>query len=451
MAMQVLEFGCTTRGEPNLTLVNEAEAAALHLLHCGQLEDLMPRDRFAVVDCGGGTTDSGVYQLREQRPLRLKKEILPPNGIAIGAASLDDRLFDLVSGDISKHNCIDPALLGNRSIESYIREFIMLAWEHRKRSVELTTREEKVVFMFPGMKSQSDTRGRVQDGRYVLSYDDLCDIFKDWIQAVTQLTGDVIQLAFDKGMPLNKVMFVGGGSDAAALRRYVVKEIESNSSPNFSQESPKWPRLTDGARGVAAGAVERVADKSHSPKRFTTISIGVEKIIPAVNDEVTTIKDRYFTEVQNKTDELYSYPWCVEWLLKKGQGPLPAEYKLNYQDFFDILETEESWRDTLKFHVSEECTEDFYQLHHPKNRGKTKQLGRLEIDLGFLKGTIVLQRREDGKGSFYMVGPVIVDMVLTNHHLEFKASYKGKALEGSEANFNITAAFHHLEQVSTSR
>ncbi|KAI4658178.1 uncharacterized protein J4E79_007160 [Alternaria viburni] len=65
----------------NLFMVNEAEAGASYALASNASHATIKRKQvFLIIDCGGGTTDLGIYRTMEQHPLRLEREINPPSG-----------------------------------------------------------------------------------------------------------------------------------------------------------------------------------------------------------------------------------------------------------------------------------------------------------------------------------------------------------------------------------
>jgi hypothetical protein len=40
-----------------------------------------PGEVFLILDAGGGTVDATVYKVKQRNPLRLSKELVPPDGI----------------------------------------------------------------------------------------------------------------------------------------------------------------------------------------------------------------------------------------------------------------------------------------------------------------------------------------------------------------------------------
>lgn len=96
-AMKTARFGIDGTTTPSLFMVNEAEAAAMHALtadniilnvrapfaerHIAQTDRVTQRGEcFILLDCGGGTTDSGMYKISHEHPLRLGEEVTRPKG-----------------------------------------------------------------------------------------------------------------------------------------------------------------------------------------------------------------------------------------------------------------------------------------------------------------------------------------------------------------------------------
>ncbi|EWY87370.1 hypothetical protein FOYG_11578 [Fusarium oxysporum NRRL 32931] len=83
----------------------EPEAAALaffsaaHYLQETQISKLQPGHVVIVCDCGGGTVDTGAYEICSVRPFRVK-EVLPGQCILAGACILDDAFMQLLKDKV---------------------------------------------------------------------------------------------------------------------------------------------------------------------------------------------------------------------------------------------------------------------------------------------------------------------------------------------------------------
>jgi hypothetical protein len=89
--MQEVKFGTNGESPCNIFVVHEAEAQAMQALtetlnelevSCSYLSSIMSTntlskrgETFVLVDCGGGTTDIGIYRIALTEPLRLGSEV----------------------------------------------------------------------------------------------------------------------------------------------------------------------------------------------------------------------------------------------------------------------------------------------------------------------------------------------------------------------------------------
>ncbi|OSS54547.1 hypothetical protein B5807_01060 [Epicoccum nigrum] len=93
--MKDVQFSTDGDRPCNIFIVHEAEAQAIkemvdvtNELECG--------GTFVLIDCGGGTTDIGIYHIAFTESLRLDTEAHEAMGAMVGACNLNDNLRSLV-------------------------------------------------------------------------------------------------------------------------------------------------------------------------------------------------------------------------------------------------------------------------------------------------------------------------------------------------------------------
>jgi hypothetical protein len=167
-AMERTQFGATENSPvTNLFMVNEAEAAALNALSSG-FHDLKRGDIFLLVDCGGGTTDLGLYHVSRSSPLRLGTELSNPTGAAVGATDLNDRMCEYALDQLKSETYLGNAEDGT-TILSIIEQEIMPLFENEfKRSFSLLNKKQRFVFRIRGLR-ESPSNSNIQRGAFVLS------------------------------------------------------------------------------------------------------------------------------------------------------------------------------------------------------------------------------------------------------------------------------------------
>lgn len=224
-AMRRAEFGVPGDSSlPNLFMVNEAEAAAIHALHSG-FHDLNRGETFILVDCGGGTTDLGMYRVARSYPLRLETELSNPSGAATGASDLNERMWQTAFFNLcDEHYLCDPE--EGVTIQNIIDTEIMPNFESDfKRDFKDGNRTQKFSFRIRGLRP-SETNPRLQQGAFVLDFEDMWRIFEPSLLIIQQLIEDQVLVAVHKNITVDKIVLVGGFGDSPALKGFLQRNLE---------------------------------------------------------------------------------------------------------------------------------------------------------------------------------------------------------------------------------
>ncbi|KAF2678256.1 hypothetical protein K458DRAFT_317433 [Lentithecium fluviatile CBS 122367] len=434
-AMARAKFGITANSQAaNLFMVNEAEAAATNALSSA-FYDLKRREIFLLVDCGGGTTDLGLYRVAHAHPLRLETELSDPTGAAVGATDLNERMrqYALAQLESERYLCTPH---GDATIPNIIENEIMPLFESEyKRAFNLSNPNQRFVFRIRGLR-ESATKSSIQRGAFVLTY-----IFEPSLRAIHTLVVDQIHRANSNSIEIDKVVLVGGYGDSPALKRLLKTKIEIMNHTLMTETRLITTPPNTGATGVATGAIMRALDKRFGPERVPRSSYGIMRHLEWDPDS----DEDYMCQPAEKSehDGEYEIRDTIEWLIKANEGPLASEHRATFESVHIFKPGQKDWDAEEILFVSETCTEDHYQLTHPKNEGKTRELGKIEFNLSHLKGCIPLSKPERGRRHYKVT--VLIDMVVIDRDLKFfvrwPADEDGGILKGSEETFSMVAAF----------
>ena len=105
-------------------------------------------------------------------------------------------------------------------------------------------------------------------------------IFNESLETIKSLLTDQIELAYDKGIQVDKVVLVGGFGDSPALKHLLKACLTRLSTKHDTNIQLISAALSTSAASVAKGALLRAQDKSHGPKRVLRRSFGIIHHIP---------------------------------------------------------------------------------------------------------------------------------------------------------------------------
>ncbi|KAL6707707.1 hypothetical protein ACN47E_003828 [Coniothyrium glycines] len=414
-AMTRLNFGLDALGRPWTFMVNEAEAAAMYAL-ASTCFNLMGSSVFMIMDCGGGTTDIGVYQVQHEEPFRLGCEVIPVRGAVVGAGDVDQaaRKFFIRRLRNAQYPDMDTV-----SIEEYVDREVLPRFEQRvKRSFSLKATMKQYAIPLSGLQAiQGDSS--VRQGAFLLSHKDMHSLFSPALTKISNLMTQQLLKALDTIADVHQVILVGGFGDSPALKELLREELTKINSEQGTEIKLLANNPNAGAAGLAKGALLRAQDKNNAPDRVTRLSIGVYHHVN--NDE-----EFYGEEVVKQADpgawqldEVDGYHYLhntIKWLMKKGSKVDTIEWT----ELVIFTPAHQTWIVERKLFASDECTEDYFQRSHPKNHGKTFEFGQVRFDITAMKRhSTLIMGEEDGQRRYEV--NLRLKMKVTDNYLGFTA------------------------------
>ncbi|CAO2655819.1 Nn.00g046220.m01.CDS01 [Neocucurbitaria sp. VM-36] len=447
-AMKKVHLGVDGRGVYNLFMVNEAEAAAMYTLTSAFLQPKWG-EVFLLLDCGGGTTDAGVYSVGREYPFRLGREIIRAAGVVCGSGDLNRRFREFAIQQLKGATYLVQNKL---TLENIIDSEIMPRFEtEHKRSFSLKikhkSKRQSYGFLLRGLQ-EIEKNNRIRDNAFVLSFEDMEAIFMPSLKTIAELMESQITKALEHG-DVDKVALAGGFGDSPALKEFLADTIASiNHDKNTYIKLMVTPPNT-GAAGVAEGALLRAQNKEHGPERVPRLSIGIYHHVR--NDtglyceEVLEQDDWEFCDLDGE-DYIRD---TIKWIIKVGHGSFESVHEFQWEDLHIFTPAHIwGWIAEYKLFASDECTEDYYRRSHARNWGKTFDIGKVLFDLFPIKEHIELYvPKDEDDGAERYECTILIKMKLIDSHLEFTAYWPATGLhqitiKGRHNHMNVVSAFN---------
>ncbi|KAJ4342040.1 hypothetical protein N0V87_001366 [Didymella glomerata] len=451
-----VKFGTNGESPCNIFVVHEAEAQAMQAL-TETLNELERGETFVLVDCGGGTTDIGIYRIALTEPLRLGSEVHEAMG------DLNDKFRSLVKGILRKELYLEN---GEDTIDTIVAAEAMFKFENDiKRSFQYDDTEATYPIRIRGLR-ESRSEDRIRDN-YLPSVEskltcysqDVWNIFRPSVRKIGTMMEDAVVNAKNAGYAVSKVVVVGGFGDSPCLQSYLLQQkdriVRNLGQPLKLRFSPRNMSAT----GVATGAILRAINKANGPSRIPCQSIGILRHIPCDQPE------DYPAEVlsqPSKWSAAEQKPYVmntIHWVVKKvslfvsiicqsadflqNDEMLESVHTVRFLSEHVFQANDREWVVEEQLWASETCTLDFYKLDHEHNAGKTTEIGAVEFDITTLRQRIRTANRRDRETIDKAV--ILVEMTVIDRNLEFTARWpptpEGEIIQGSRRFFSVASAF----------
>ncbi|KAF2178399.1 hypothetical protein K469DRAFT_731829 [Zopfia rhizophila CBS 207.26] len=453
-AMQKAGFAVTNSGRvSNLFMVNEAEAAATYALSAGHHDIRKRNETFILLDCGGGTVDAGTYTVANAEPLRLEREVVNPTGALCGSSYLNERMRDLAWERLRDEKYLDSTDDGV-TLQTIISGIMDRFENPLKKGVDFKDNKAEYSFYIQGLKANSK-KPYLRKNRLVLNHQDMLQIFEPCFLGIQELLEGQIRGARELGIDVDKVVLVGGFADSPSLFTFLRWKLGQISACHGTSIQLICAPPNTCATGVAIGALLRALNKKNGPKRIPHMSYGILRHIPyqpeAVEEHPYLAPILEGKVVFDKVDGRYYVDNTIFWIIKASKGskdaaPLASTHRTTFQSIHTFPRHKKKWIAKEVLFASETCTEDYYERTHPKNRGKTTQIGKIVLDLTHLKEHIMPKIPADPtRGMEHYEVTVMVEMEVIDRDLKFNVRWpaddSGEIIEGSQKSFSIAAAF----------
>ncbi|KAH4006322.1 hypothetical protein HBI56_024010 [Parastagonospora nodorum] len=443
-AISTVQFGTQSLGMPQLFMVNEAEAAAMHVVSSDSAH-LRRGECFILLDCGGGTTDVGTYKIANGQPLRLEQEVTHPRGAVCGSSDLNTRMRRFAAINLTDETYLEDEEEGT-TIYNVIDSEIMPYFESEVKRAYDPNKEQSFTFRIHGLK-RSSVNSRLVKNHFVLSSQDLQDLFDKSLKTIECLLLDQIEHAQRSNTKIDKVVLVGGFGDSPALKDYLKSSLQRYNAQHGTTMQLVPAAANTSATGVATGAIMRAQNKDDGPKRIPCRSIGVLYHVPDdpdYNFSKEVLKQAW--SISELSQEEYIMR-TIRWIIKAGKGEVKPVHKYDFLSMHYFSPEDSKWIAEEALYASDTCTEDYFTRSHPKNKGKTSEFGLVQFDVTHLQDRMKLYIPPDAEeGSERYEVTLLVRMKVIDRHLEFTAYWpadddNAAAIPGSQTCFDLSAAF----------
>ncbi|KAF2025869.1 hypothetical protein EK21DRAFT_103649 [Setomelanomma holmii] len=423
-AMKTVQLGTGENNVPNIFIVNEAEAATTNALSVQHVE--LDRDEtFVLLDCGGGTTDVGMYKIAHDLPFRLGEEVTHPKGAICGSSDLNERFrhFAVLHLDEQKGKLEDVET--GITIHNIIESEMMHYFESDVKRAYDPNDVDGYHFRLRGLR-KSTKNPRLQNGMFVISPADLQAIFQESLDKIDSLMLAQLKYVRTKHTVVKKVVLAGGFGDSPALQAYLRASLNTVNTQHGTKVELVVNPKTYSAPGVAVGGLVRAMNKENGPRRVPYRSIGIIYHVP---DDLSygCSAEEYFMRT-------------LKWLIKVGEGELEPMHTITFESMHQFSPDDSRWIAREELYASDTCNEDYFTRSHKKNIGKTSKFGHVEFDVTHLKSRIELFDEE-----WYEV-VLRIELLVIDRNLQFTAywpanSENATAIQGSQTSFDMSTAF----------
>ncbi|KAJ3366267.1 hypothetical protein GGF32_006716 [Allomyces javanicus] len=293
--------------EPNstrLSIILEPEAAALFVSSKVSEGRLKHDDVFMILDAGGGTVDLTAHRVKEENGRQLFCEVAPGVGRSCGSTFVDDNFVAFFKSKVGadaydRANAVAPdKVLG-----------ILTKFESMKRSfsgddhdaeyqIEIPNAVQKEMSAADVNKLEEEQEGYADDVK--VSAADMKSFFDPVVADIQHLVDEMLKRCKDVGVPVTKILCVGGFSES----RYLIRAVRARYEPqDLSVICPADPGAI-----VVKGAVQFGLDpKSIASRRMRrTYGLAVRGYWDDSYPEAKRTWDRYQSTymVEDKFDKL---------------------------------------------------------------------------------------------------------------------------------------------------
>ncbi|KAF5670818.1 hypothetical protein FDENT_11139 [Fusarium denticulatum] len=236
--------------------VAEPEAAALATFSAAYyhvdgtpFSKVQPGQVVIVCDCGGGTTDTAVYEIRSVHPLRVK-EVLKGRRIFAGACIMDDGFMKLLKERIAQ--VISPRVFQTLKDEDFA-EIAYTHWDNDvKKSFSNNFQTKRIELPFHWVGSQHRRMPVGQSVHVEFNHNEIASIFNPIVEKITHLIEEeILDIPAKLFKDVTYLIMAGGFSQNLYLRHQISQTVNRVSPDTNTLDYPNG----QGWNAVSMGAV----------------------------------------------------------------------------------------------------------------------------------------------------------------------------------------------------
>ncbi|KAF2424215.1 hypothetical protein EJ08DRAFT_595282 [Tothia fuscella] len=443
-ALQAAGFRTENDFVSDLFIVSEPEAAATFVL--AEQIHLMKNEVFMLIDAGGGTIDVITYKVNLESPLRLEKQVAEPEGAMNGSSFINERFRTFMTHRLQTQREGVEAAEG-KSIEGVVDgEDIMPKFEmnfKRRANFEkqsLCNRKYKVMGLVEN-KALGVLRNNVS-----VEYKDLEAFFRPSLLNVVGLMRSQLYKAETNNIPVDKVILTGGFAASPALQAFLLQELKPYRNVNGNPIRLILPEQHSNGAAISAGAALRALDKEHGPARNISSSYGILYI-----EEYDPRRFRQHRECSYPKPDQYDgirRISTIDWIIKKDSEVAP-----DHTDTRELLHmfapTRERFLCEELLYLSDTSKESHYTKYHPYNKKQYELIGKIVIDMTFLRNENIIGLTKLSTGSDHYAVKFDLHIQVMDRNLKVWGTWPPRSeggqgerlLEGSVRYINMAAAF----------
>ncbi|KAK7917393.1 hypothetical protein PG985_011001 [Apiospora marii] len=415
---------CSEDYIPRFSMITEPEAGAEWALK--QYEDIERESRILILDSGGGTSDTSLYQTGASLPLRLAREDAPPTGDLCGSNILNGMFYKEVLRRLEKGA---PQLATTRgtTLSEIAREITWEQFEQKKRGFDMKApRQAFTLYKCVGLASSKEHNFAKNMLR--VPHDVISDMFETCLQKVWNLAVKQLDEAREREKPVNTIIMMGGFSRSVSYQNFIQEHVNEY---NLTYKAKikllgVAPDPID-PTAIAQGAALRALNQAAEPARALPLSYG---ILRHIEDHEMAVDHRYLPPKihrgRSKYTQLDDKWWFFDrivWFAQKGENVDENwSFSIGCEHVFRHSAPKLLCEELI--YMSDRIMESGYSKENKRNKG-CPCIGTIVADMTSLRDERVILPEQNGPKTCWRVSFDLVIRV-KGLNLEAEARFRGE-------------------------
>ncbi|KAK8102514.1 hypothetical protein PG984_015660 [Apiospora sp. TS-2023a] len=337
---------------PRFSMITEPEAGAEWALK--QYPNIEKRSRLLILDSGGGTCDTSLYETGDALPLQLAREDAPPTGDLCGSNILNSMFYKEVLHRL-KEGAPNLGQSRDTTLSDIAREITWEQFEQKKRAFDMESPKQAfTLYKCEGLVS-----------------DDNHNFGKGLLRVPHTVIVNMFQTCLDK-KPVDSIIMLGGFSRSVSYQSFLQQRLKDYNEEHGAKIEILGIGKPIDPTAIAQGALLRALNQSSEPERALPSSYGV---LRHIEDEELCVDYKLLPPKAKRGRSVYAYlddRWWfrdrIVWFAQKGDVvgkdwtvTIPSHHRFAFSE--RILLCEE-----LIF-ISDIVRESGYTRDSPRNKG----------------------------------------------------------------------------------